>query len=89
MPSIPSMPPTVARATPEEIMNLLRGVIDPELGSDIVDLGMARSAVVDDAGHVTVTIALTTAGCPLRSQIQRDVRSRIESLPGVIGVTLD
>jgi ATP-binding protein involved in chromosome partitioning len=70
-------------------MNLLRGVIDPELGSDIVDLGMARSATVDDAGHVTVVIALTTAGCPLRAQIQRDVRTRIESLPGVTGVTLD
>jgi ATP-binding protein involved in chromosome partitioning len=70
-------------------MNLLRGVIDPELGSDIVDLGMAKSAAVDDAGGVSVTIALTTAGCPLRAQIQRDVRSRIESLPGVTGVTLE
>jgi ATP-binding protein involved in chromosome partitioning len=73
----------------DEIMNLLRGVIDPELGSDIVDLGMARSAMVNDDGHVTVTIALTTAGCPLRAQIQRDVRTRIESLPGVTHVTLD
>ena len=76
-------------ATPDEIMNLLRGVIDPELGSDIVDLGMAKSAVVDAGGHVTVTIALTTAGCPLRAQIQRDVRTRVTSLPGVTGVTLD
>jgi ATP-binding protein involved in chromosome partitioning len=80
---------TPAAPAPEEIMNLLRGVIDPELGSDIVDLGMAKSAVVDDEGRVTVTIALTTAGCPLRAQIQRDVRSRIESMPGVTGVTLD
>jgi ATP-binding protein involved in chromosome partitioning len=70
-------------------MNLLRGVIDPELGSDIVDLGMAKAASVDEAGRVTVTIALTTAGCPLRAQIQRDVRTRIESLPGVTGVSLD
>jgi ATP-binding protein involved in chromosome partitioning len=84
---MPAAAPAVP--APEEIMNLLRGVIDPELGSDIVDLGMAKSADVDDAGRVTVTIALTTAGCPLRAQIQRDVRSRIESLPGVTGVTLD
>ncbi|MGH9118286.1 MAG: Mrp/NBP35 family ATP-binding protein [Acidimicrobiales bacterium] len=83
------MPHHAAPATPDEIMNLLRGVIDPELGSDIVDLGMAQRAVIDDAGHVTVTIALTTAGCPLRAQIQRDVRTRISSLPGVTGVTLD
>ena len=50
-------------------MAILRGVIDPELGSDIVDLGMAKGAVVTSEGAVTVTIALTTAGCPLRAQI--------------------
>ncbi len=70
-------------------MRLLRGVIDPELGSDIVDLGMAKGVAVADNGHVSVTIALTTAGCPLRAQIQKDVKSRITSLPGVTGVSLD
>jgi ATP-binding protein involved in chromosome partitioning len=70
-------------------MAALRGVIDPELGSDIVDLGMARSAEVADDGEVTVTIALTTAGCPLRAQIQGDVRTRVGSLPGVTGVRLE
>ena len=67
-------------------MAILRGVIDPELGSDIVDLGMAKGAVVTSEGAVTVTIALTTAGCPLRAQIQRDVQSRIATLPGVSSV---
>ena len=76
--------------TPEDVVNVLRGVIDPELGSDIVDLGMAKGATVDPAtGDVVVTIALTTAGCPLRAQIQRDVRARVGSLPGVGKVTLD
>src|SRR5215210_2874514 len=70
-------------------MDLLRGVIDPELGSDVVELGMARSATVDDDGVVTVTLALTTAGCPLRAQLQRDVRARVGSLPGVTRVVLD
>jgi ATP-binding protein involved in chromosome partitioning len=70
-------------------MQLLRGVIDPELGSDIVDLGMAKGATVAADGRVNVTIALTTAGCPLRAQIQKDVRARIESLPGVTSVKLD
>jgi ATP-binding protein involved in chromosome partitioning len=70
-------------------MGVLRGVIDPELGSDIVDLGMAKGARVDPDGEVAVTIALTTAGCPLRAQIQRDVRARVGSLPGVRHVTLD
>ncbi len=64
-------------------MAVLRGVIDPELGTDIVELGMARGAVVNPDGLVEVTVALTTAGCPLRAQIQRDVRSRVGGLPGV------
>ena len=70
-------------------MSALRGVIDPELGSDIVELGMAKGAAVADDGVVTVTIALTTAGCPLRAQLQRDVRARVGSMPGVERVELD
>lgn len=70
-------------------MAALRGVIDPELGSDIVELGMAKRATVGDDGSVTVTVALTTAGCPLRAQLQRDIRARVGSLPGVERVELD
>jgi len=69
-------------------MQVLRGVVDPELGSDIVDLGMVRSVELDGTGHVLVTIALTTAGCPLRAQIQRDIRVRVGSLEGVTKVDL-
>jgi ATP-binding protein involved in chromosome partitioning len=78
-----------ALPTSDDIMAVLRGVIDPELGSDIVDLGMARGADVAADGAVVVTIALTTAGCPLRAQIQQDVRARVGSLPGVTSVRLD
>src|SRR5688500_3497953 len=77
-----------ALPTTDEIVQVLRGVIDPELGSDIVDLGMVRSADIDAAGAVVVTIALTTSGCPLRAQIQRDIRARVGSLPGVASVKL-
>jgi ATP-binding protein involved in chromosome partitioning len=67
---------------------VLRGVIDPELGSDIVDLGMAKGARVDGA-TVVVTIALTTTGCPLRAQIKRDVATRVGSMPGVDDVRIE
>src|SRR5690348_4709408 len=70
-------------------MGALRGVIDPELGSDIVELGMAKGATIADDGTVTVTIALTTAGCPLRAQLQRDIRARVGSVQGVNRVALD
>ena len=70
-------------------MGLLRGVIDPELGSDIVELGMAKKAEVDDDGTIRLEIALTTSGCPLRAQIQRDIRSRLTTLPGVTRVKIN
>ena len=69
-------------------MDLMRGVIDPELGSNLVELGMARDARVSDDGQVRIEIALTTAGCPLRAQIQRDVKARLECLPGVTRVRI-
>ena len=78
-----------ARPTPDDIFGLLRGVIDPELGTDIVELGMAKAVEVSDDGDVTVVVALTTVGCPLRAQIKKDVVARIEHLPGVRDVSID
>lgn len=72
----------------EALMGVLRGVQDPELGDNIVDLGMVRSATCDEDGHAVVTIALTTSGCPMRASIQRDVKHRMETLPGVSDVRL-
>lgn len=71
----------------EEVIGVLKGVMDPELGDNIVDLGMVRGARVDE-GRVEITIALTTAGCPLRATIKRDTESRVMALPGVQEVKL-
>jgi ATP-binding protein involved in chromosome partitioning len=79
---------TTPRPSSDDVLAVLRGVIDPELGSDIVDLGMARAATVQSDGAVEVTIALTTAGCPLRAQLQHDIKARVASLPGVTDVRL-
>lgn len=70
----------------ETVRGAMRGVIDPELGDNLVDLGMYQGAQIDADGRVTVHVALTTAGCPLRTQLQRDVTERVGSLPGVRGV---
>jgi ATP-binding protein involved in chromosome partitioning len=67
-------------------MGVLRGVVDPELGSNIVDLGMVQGVEVGAEGQVAVTVALTIAGCPLRVQIRDDVKSKVSGLPGVAGV---
>jgi ATP-binding protein involved in chromosome partitioning len=70
----------------EAVRGALLGVIDPELGDNVVDLGMVRDVDLGDGGHVSVTLALTTAGCPLRSQLMTDVKARVGSVPGVSGV---
>lgn len=85
----PTTTDSSSRPTEDDLMGVLRGVIDPELGSNIVELGMAKGASIDDDGLVRVKIALTTSGCPLRAQIQKDTKARIESLPGVTGVKID
>ena len=79
---------TTTAPTAEDVLELMRGVVDPELGSNLVELGMARGARVSDDGLVRIEIALTTAGCPLRAQIQKDVKARLESLPGVTKVRI-
>jgi ATP-binding protein involved in chromosome partitioning len=79
---------TVAAPLPTDtdVVEVLRGVVDPELGSDIVDLGMVGDVDVAEDGTVTVQVALTISGCPLRTQIREDVESKIRGLPGVTGV---
>ena len=66
----------------------LRGVLDPELGSDIVDLGMVHGVDVDGT-TVHIRIALTIAACPMRDQIEDDVVRKIKSLPDVDEVVVD
>ena len=66
----------------------LRGVLDPELGSDIVDLGMVQGIDVDGS-TVHIRIALTIAACPMRDQIEDDVVRKVTSMPDVDAVVVD
>jgi ATP-binding protein involved in chromosome partitioning len=70
----------------EAVRRALLGVIDPELGDNVVDLGMVRAIKIEDDGTVEVTIALTVAGCPLQKQLKTDVQGRVGSVPGVTAV---
>ncbi len=71
------------------MLELLRSVIDPELGADIVSLGMVPHVSVGHDGAVTVGVKLTIGGCPLRAQIKRDVETRVAVHPGVASVRID
>src|ERR687885_289799 len=71
----------------EDVLTALERVIDPELGRPVTELEMVRDVRVD-GGEVAVTIALTVAGCPLRSSFENQVRETVGALPGVASVSL-
>ena len=71
-----------------EIEAALKRVIDPELGADIVDLGMVKDIRVD-GGRVTVKVALTIAACPLRDQIENEVLRKLRAVQGVEDVVVE
>jgi ATP-binding protein involved in chromosome partitioning len=75
--------------TPDAVRNLLRAVIDPELGDNVVDLGMVGDVTVAPDGIVTIGFKLTIKGCPLRAQLKKDIESRLEVHPAVTKVVID
>ncbi len=73
----------------DDVLGVLGTVIDPELGADIVSLGMVPDVVVGNDGAVIVGIKLTIGGCPLRADIKREVESRVGLHPGVTEVSIE
>src|SRR3954467_2740754 len=71
-------------ATREEVIEALHGVEDPELGMDIVDLGLLYDVEVEGA-NVKVSYTLTSMGCPAGQMIQEDIDRVVGELPGVEG----
>jgi ATP-binding protein involved in chromosome partitioning len=71
----------------DDVLKALEQVIDPELRKPVTELDMVRDVRIDGA-EVAVTIALTVAGCPLRSSFQDQVQRTVGALPGVERVSL-
>ncbi|RDW18258.1 DNA methyltransferase [Oceanobacillus arenosus] len=67
----------------ENIMGALENVIDPELGIDIVNLGLIYDVELDDEGLCTVSMTLTAMGCPLSAHIERDVQFALADIPEI------
>src|SRR5664279_295708 len=70
----------------DQLRERLAKVLVPELGASIVDLGMVGEIAIDGEGHAVVSISLTTTGCPLRVQIERDVREAALTIDEVTSV---
>ncbi|WP_369371170.1 Mrp/NBP35 family ATP-binding protein [Promicromonospora sp. Populi] len=81
----PVAPPTLET----RVRDALTGVLDPEIRRPITDLGMVRSVVVSDDGHVAVGVDLTVAGCPMKSTLIKDVTAAATAVDGVAGVDVE
>ena len=73
----------------EAVVKALRAVVDPEIGLNIVDLGLIYDLSIGRDGTVTIEMTMTTPGCPLQAVIHDAVHRALERLPGVRGVALD
>lgn len=67
----------------ESMLGALENVIDPELGIDIVNLGLVYDVDLDDEGLATITMTLTSMGCPLGPVIVDQVNTALGELPEV------
>jgi metal-sulfur cluster biosynthetic enzyme len=71
-----------------EVMEALREVEDPELGMDIVELGLLYDVEIDDS-KVHVTHSLTSMGCPAGPMIQEGIYEAVQRVPGVEAVEVE
>jgi metal-sulfur cluster biosynthetic enzyme len=67
----------------EAVLEALRNVYDPELGINIVDLGLVYEVRTDAEGGVDITYSLTTMGCPIGPMIEDQMRQFLAGVPGV------
>ncbi len=73
----------------DAIQAALATVNDPEIRRPITELGMVRSAEVDDDGVVRVELLLTVAGCPLKDRLRTDITAAVGAVSGVTGVEIE
>ena len=74
----------------DDVREAMKQVDDPEIGINVVDLGLLYNVTVDEAtGKVDIDMTLTSMGCPLTEQIIADVRKFVEPLDGVTAVDVN
>ncbi len=69
--------------TKDDVLAGLKNVYDPEIGINIVDLGLVYDADIADSGDVLVTMTLTSMGCPLGPVIVQEVNNALKDLPEI------
>ncbi|WP_045741368.1 MULTISPECIES: metal-sulfur cluster assembly factor [Actinoplanes] len=78
----PDAPVAVSKATLADIEEAMKDVVDPELGINVVDLGLVYGAHVDEDNIATLDMTLTSAACPLTDVIEDQTRQALTTGPG-------
>ena len=79
----------VSPPSAEVARKALRAVKDPELGLNIIDIGLVYDVAVSDAGAAHVRMTLTSPGCPAGTEIMDDVRRTLADLEGITAVEVE
>ena len=80
--STPAEAAPVAKASIADIEEAMKDVVDPELGINVVDLGLVYGIHVDDENVATLDMTLTSAACPLTDVIEDQTRQALTQGPG-------
>lgn len=72
-----------------QVIEKLKLVLDPELGISIWDLGLIYETALSKAGVCTITMTLTTIGCPLFGVIQKEIEDKLMEIDGIEDVKID
>lgn len=75
--------------TQDDVLNALRGVIDPDLRRDIVTLNFVKEARVDEGGAAYAKIELTTPACPVKDELKAEAERLVAAIPGVTSVSIE
>ncbi len=72
-----------------EVITALKGCVDPEIGLNIVDLGLIQGIEIDESNNMKIKLTMTSPMCPVTSVILADVQLRLEHIPGAGNVDVD
>jgi metal-sulfur cluster biosynthetic enzyme len=78
-----------AEAIKQQVMEVLGTVNDPELGIDILNLGLVYEVAVNDSGDVKVDFTLTTMGCPIAPLIDQEIKEATADIEGIGDVSTE
>jgi metal-sulfur cluster biosynthetic enzyme len=79
---------TAPAVSEEQIREELKSVVDPEIGLDVINLGLIYDVKVD-GGKVAVVMTLTSPGCPVAGMFLASVKTAVEAIPGVAECSVD